>query len=127
MATCIELSGANYPEERNNVPVKKCRGISLVENLIGEKSPEHDAIFWEHEGHGAIRIGKWKLVSEDPKDEKKWELYDMENDRTETNNLSAIYPEKCEEMIEKWTEMAYETKVLPWPDNRNAKNIGIDK
>ncbi len=127
MATCIELSGAEYPVKRNNVPVRKYRGISLVKNLKGEKSPEHETIFWEHEGHGALRMGKWKLVSVDPREEGEWELYDMENDRTETNDLSTTYPEMCKEMIEKWTEMAYETKALPWPDSKNVQRISIDK
>ena len=36
-----------------------------------------------------MRLGKWKLVSRYPKD---WELYDMETDRTELNNLAEKYP-----------------------------------
>jgi arylsulfatase len=127
MATCIELSGAEYPEKRNNVPVRKFRGISFAKNIKGEKSPEHEAIFWEHEGHGALRMGKWKLVSTNPQKENEWELYDMENDRTEMNDLSAIYPEKRREMIEEWIRLAYDTKALPWPDFNNAKVIPIDK
>ena len=127
MATCVELSQSKYPTQRNDVSIKKCRGISLVENLKGEMSPEHDNLFWEHEGHGALREGKWKLVSANPKNEAEWELYDMEQDRTETNNLSATYPERRKEMIEKWTQLANETHVLPWPDYNSAKNIKIDK
>ena len=103
------------------------RGISLVDNLDAKKSPEHKTIFWEHEGHGALRKGKWKLVSIDYKDDNKWELYNMENDRTETKNLSAIYPDKCIEMIDEWREMAYETNAFPYPDYDHAQPIPIDK
>ncbi|MDR0699642.1 MAG: arylsulfatase [Tannerella sp.] len=127
MATCIELAGAKYPETRNNVPVRKYRGISFAKNIKGEKSPEHEAIFWEHEGHGALRMSKWKLVSANPQKEDEWELYDMEKDRTEMNDLSEIYPEKRSEMIEKWTQLAYDTKALPWPDFSKAKPVPIDK
>lgn len=127
MATCIDLANADYPSKRKNISVKKYRGISLVKNLKGGKSPEHEAIFWEHEGHGGLRMGKWKLVSVNPVEDSEWELYDLENDRTETNDLSAVYPGKCKEMIRKWTELAYETNVLPWPDYENAKRTPIDK
>jgi arylsulfatase len=127
MATCLDLAASPYLMERNNIPVKQYRGISLLNNFKGKQSPEHEAIFWEHEGHGALRMGKWKLVSLDSKDENAWELYNMENDRTEIHNLSDTYPEKRKQMIKKWTEMAYETKTLPWPDYNNAKVIKIDR
>ena len=83
--------------------------------------------FWKHEGHSALRMGKWKLVSVNPKGRGEWELYDMEKDRTEMNNHSNVYPEKRNQMIEKWTKIAYETNTLPWPDNKNAQQIPIDK
>ena len=50
----------------------------------------HDAIFWEHEGNRAVRQGKWKLVSQFEK--KTWELYDIEADRTEMNDLAGAQP-----------------------------------
>ena len=40
----------------------------------------------------AARQGNWKLVWE--KTEKRWALYDLEKDRTETTDLSAKHPEK---------------------------------
>ena len=42
-------------------------------------------IFWEHEGNAAVRIGRFKLVRQFNQD---WELYDMEADRTELDDLS---------------------------------------
>ena len=43
-------------------------------------------MFWEHEGNAAVRIGKWKLVKRYP---RAWELYDMDADRTELNDLAS--------------------------------------
>ena len=48
--------------------------------------------FWEHIGNRAVRQGKWKLVARRPTG--PWQLYDMEADRTETNDLSQQHPEK---------------------------------
>ena len=127
MATCIELSGSEYPETRNGVPVRGLRGLSLVDNFRGNKGTEHEMLFWEHEGHGALRMGKWKLVSVDPNDAEQWELYDLEKDRTETNDLSVELPDVRQDMIEKWITMAYDTRALPLPDRENAIRVPVEK
>ena len=115
MATCLDLSGAEYPESRNGKAVPAKRGISLMDNFRGNQEEEHDFIFWEHEGHGAIRKGDWKLVSDNPEDQSLWELYDMVKDRTETNDLAQEKPELADELKALWEKIAYETNVLPKP------------
>ena len=127
MSTCLDLAGVEYPLNRNGIPVKPLRGVSLVKNLAGKESPEHEYIFWEHEGHGALRKGKWKLVSINPKDPNTWELYDIDKDRTEIHDLSNEFPLLKKEMIKKWEQMAYETNAIPWPDFNNAKRILPEK
>jgi arylsulfatase A-like enzyme len=52
-------------------------------------------LFSEYRGNRAVRDGKWKLVADKG---KKWELYDMEADRTELNNLTTKMPEKVKTM-----------------------------
>jgi len=42
--------------------------------------------FWQYEGNRAVRDVDWKLVSED---NTVWELYNMKEDWTELNDLSA--------------------------------------
>ena len=44
----------------------------------------------------------WKLVWE--KTEKRWALYDLEKDRTETNDLSGQYPQKAEVLKKAYEE-----------------------
>jgi arylsulfatase len=127
MATCIDLAEAHYPRERNGIPVLGSKGISLYREMKGRNSQTHESVFWEHEGHRALRKGKWKLVSVHPVDPDRWELYDMEKDRTETNDLSEMYPELREEMINEWKAMALELKVLPWPDYKNSTWNPVDK
>ena len=86
-------------------------GCSLVPAFDG-KSADRGALFWEHQGDRAIRRGKWKLVSSY---KRPWELYDLEADRTELNDLAATHPELVEAMemeYEKWASLA---GVRPWP------------
>ena len=44
---------------------------------------------------------------------KKWELYDIEKDRTEWNNVAAEYPDVLKKMVRKWEEWANECYIFP--------------
>lgn len=121
MATCIDVAGLTYPETYNGNSIQSYEGKSLSPAFTNNQI-DRDYIFWEHEGNRAIRSGKWKLVSRTQKvkkfteeDENNWELYDMENDRSETKNLASEYPEKLEELVKMWEEQAVRTKAKPWP------------
>jgi arylsulfatase len=48
-------------------------------------------------------------------DQQAWELYDMENDPSETVNLAAKYPEKMKALSDDWEKEAIRTKAKPWP------------
>lgn len=113
MATCVELSNAEYPGVVNGKSIHPMQGESLVPLIKGEgKWQREEPLFWEHEGNRAIRDGKWKLVARGA--QGKWELYDIENDRTETNNLAAVHPERARAMAALWKNWAVRAHVLPW-------------
>jgi arylsulfatase len=111
MATCLEVAGARYPEERAGQKLTPPEGKSLVAAFEG-KPIEREAIYWEHEGNRALRAGKWKLVAKGPA--ARWELYDMEADRTETHDLAAKHPEIARELKSKWETWAKRAQVVPW-------------
>jgi len=111
MATCVDVAEAKYPAEFKGNKITPMEGRSLVP-AFDNKSIEREAIYWEHEGNRAVRQGKWKLVSKRP---GGWELYDLEADRTELNNLIEKYPEKAEELKAMYKAWAARCKVQPWP------------
>src|SRR5262249_47757907 len=96
MATCIDLSGASYPNELNGKPITPFEGITLPPALEGQP-PQPRAIFWEHEGNRAMRMGDWKLVATYPAG--AWELYNMAIDRTEMHDLAASQSQRLNSMI----------------------------
>ena len=118
MATCADVSGAEYPSRYGGRPTIPLEGKSLLPIFQGEQRDGHEAIYWNQDGDWrAVRAGKWKLVSPDytvaykpwrrdaeaqipPLDmDVPWELYDMEADRTEEHNLADQYPDRVREMI----------------------------
>ncbi|MBT7404590.1 MAG: arylsulfatase, partial [Opitutae bacterium] len=125
MATCVELADANYPDEVKGKKIVPLQGVSLGPAFYGKKLKRKNPIFWEHEGNRAIRIENWKLVAKGSNGE--WELYDLEADRSELNNLSKTHPERASQMAEKWEAWAIEANAKPWPWNRNKKNFGSKK
>ena len=114
MATCLDVGAGSYPKNFNGNTITPLEGISL-QPAFENKNLEHRGIFWEHEGNKAVRKGKYKLVSKWEKEsEYNWELYDMDLDRSETNNLRTQMPGKVEEMTVLWKEWANKTGVLTW-------------
>jgi arylsulfatase len=121
MATCLDITGIEYPKNFNGNSIQPYEGSSLVPAFLN-KPIDRGSIFWEHEGNRAIRSGKWKLVSRTQKekkftvsDEKAWELYDMNADPSETVDLAKKMPEKVNELALLWEKEAQRTKAKPWP------------
>lgn len=126
MATIVDVSKSEYPEKFNGIEIVPLTGKSLLGVFEANEEIDREAIYFEHEGNRGLRKGKWKLVSKayseagkfrktDKIPIEQWELYDMEKDRTELNNLANEYPEVVSELSNKWKEWAVETNTVPKP------------
>jgi len=110
MATVVEAAHAQHPATYEGRSILPLEGSSLLPILAGKTRPHPTPIFWEHEGNRAVRLGEWKLVAHD---RQKWELYNMETDRTELTNLAASRPEKVKELAGLYDAWAARCQVLP--------------
>ncbi len=80
-------------------------GISFLPELLGKEQPNHSHLYWEFyekNGRQAVRKGQWKAVRyEVAKDYEgtSVELYNLETDPYEENDLAQEYPEIAAEML----------------------------
>ncbi|WP_036745288.1 arylsulfatase [Paenibacillus sp. UNC451MF] len=109
MATILDITGAHYPNSYKGNDILPLEGQSMVP-IFTEDKWDRKPLFFEHEGNACIREGKWKLVCNYP---EPWELFDMEEDRTEMHNLAARHPELVKEMSRKYEEWAERSRVVP--------------
>src|SRR5262249_15018051 len=118
MATCIDVTGAKYPAKDGDKEITPYEGKSLRPIFEGKAREGHEAIYWEHEGNRAVRMGKWKLVA---KHKGAWELYDLEADRSETNDLAKKHPDRVKDMTAKYEAWAKRAGVEPWETVQGKK------
>ncbi len=107
MATCIEVSGAGYPEDENIQPLQ---GKSLAPFFYGSERDPHEVLYFRFNNCRALRKGEWKVVSFYG---SQWELYNMTRDREEQMDLAGKYPEMVAELSSLWHQMAEQTDLLP--------------
>jgi len=111
MPTFVEAAGATYPRRLGTREILPMAGTSLLPTLRGKAMPAR-TLYFEHEGHRAVRDGRYKLTALRG---EPWKLYDMERDRTEMEDLSAKQPRRVDSMSKKWDAWAAENQVTPLP------------
>jgi arylsulfatase len=112
LPTLLEASGASYPLEFGGNEIQPVEGISLLNAMRGEPLPKR-AIGFDHQGAHAWRDGDWKLVwSKRMPHEIKWELYNLADDRCETNDLAEQFPERVKDMAADWETWARRVQVI---------------
>ena len=114
LPTFAELGEVDYPSHFNGHGILPPEGQSLMPVLRGERREEPEMpLFWELRGCRAVRKGKWKAVSLGPERLHQthfpippgcdgWELYDMERDRCELDDVSGKNPDVVAELDGLW-------------------------
>jgi arylsulfatase len=112
MATFVDVGGAEYPATHAGHSITPIEGVSLAPAFRNEPLDDR-RMFWEHEGHRAVRQGPWKAVSMTRTG--PWELYNLEDDRTEHRDLAAEKPELVAELSKAWDDWSWRVRVQPYP------------
>jgi len=125
--TILELTGAQRGTHRDGVPLAPLKGVSMKPILAGEAAsvrPEDFERGSELFGNKSYRKGKW-LISWLPKPfgEARWQLFDMEADRGETEDLSQRHPALTQELVAKYEQWAKNNNVMDWDTDYLHANL----
>ena len=106
MPTFLDLANVDHPSLKNK-SIPPMMGESLIPLLTNKTEAIHvnDGIGYELHGARAYFKGEWKIVNlAVPFGNGDWQLYNLNDDPTEINDVSIEYPEKRNELIAGWNE-----------------------
>jgi len=114
LPTVLAAAGAEYPERFKGNAIIPAEGRNLLPVFAGGTLGERSLAF-EHQQARGLRKGKWKIVwGKRMPYPIEWELYDMENDRTETTNLADKHPEITKRLAGEWVAWAKRVGAEPY-------------
>lgn len=134
--TLLEACGVEMPEVYNGVEQTPLSGVSMAYTFDAEPNAptKKDVQYYAMLGTRGIWKDGWKasaihapLTGKSNFDEDVWELYHVEEDRSESINLADENPEKLQELIDVWFEEAEKNKVLPLDDRSAAEILTIER
>ncbi len=130
MATILDATGSMYPTRIGDREIIPHEGFSM--RGVFEGKPHHREILaWEHEGCCGVRRGKWKLVrgfgnayrlasyadaAQRTPGLQPWELFDIDHDRSEVNDLAGQHPEVVAELEAEYNAWAARCQVRPFSE-----------
>ena len=139
MPTILEAVGLEQPEMVNGVAQKPVEGTSFLASLSdSDAEGTHNIQYFEMmSNRGMYKDGWWaSSLAYEPWDpvrdvnnydpmEAPWELYNIEEDFSQANNLAESNPEKLEELKTLWWAQASKYNALPM-DWRGAERFSIE-
>jgi arylsulfatase len=122
--TLYEAIGVTPPDVLNGVPQKPIEGVSFAYTFDDAKAKErHTTQYFEmgtnrglyHDGWmaSALSVAPWSAVRDADPDHQKWELYNVEKDFSQADDVAAAHPEKLRELQDLWWAEAAKHDVLP--------------
>lgn len=134
LPTILQAAHVPFPKEINGVKQKPVEGKSMLYTFDDPKAPSHRTTqYFEmmanraiyHDGWVAattpLRL-PWVLIGSEPSpDDFKWELYNINKDFTQSNNLAESNPGKLKELQAVFDKEAKKYNVYPLDSSAAAR------
>jgi arylsulfatase len=134
--TILEACNIQMPKEYKGVEQYPLSGVSMkysfdaAPSALTQKKRQYYAML----GTRAIWEDGWMAVAKHAPltdkghfDQDEWELYNINEDRSESKDLSKSNPEKLKAMIKAWFEEAEKNKVLPIDDRGALTQLNLPR
>ena len=136
--TMMDVSGVGWQVAVDGIKQMPFDGVSMKYSFGDAKAPTNDPLqYYEMYGNRALYDNGWKAVTLHGGrmpwviggtfdfDEDVWELYNLNDDPTETKDLAKSNPGKLEELKRKWDEEAVKYNVYPLYDDLAARATNV--
>ncbi len=114
--TFLDLANTKYPSTYQGRSLAPYQGASMIPFLTKAKNSMHDDNYvmgWELFGRCALRKGKWKISKiEKPFGTGDFQLFNIDEDPTESHNVSEQFPAKYQELLAEWNAYVKENGVI---------------
>jgi len=126
--TILEVTGIEQPSSVNGVTQKPIEGVSMVYSFDDANAEEHRRVqYFEMFGNRAVysngwvacvRHGRlpWEGAGSYDFDKDKWELYRIDGDFSEANDMASREPQRLRDMQDLFWVEAAKYNVLPLDD-----------
>jgi arylsulfatase A-like enzyme len=128
--TILDVTGVEFLKEMDGVEQMPMDGVSMAYSFDMPDAPtQHPEQYYELFGNRALYKDGWKAVTihgnrmpwitnaRFPFEDDVWELYNIDEDFSESVNLADKHPEKLEALKARWEELAWENNVFPLYDD----------
>lgn len=135
--TVLEAVGIEAPGELRGEPQLPLEGTSFAYTFADPDAPTRkQAQYFEMFGNRAIWVDGWKAVARHqhnvhyvrpaPFEEDQWELYNIDDDFSELNDLAEVHPDRVSHLVERWWVEAGRYNVLPLDDRGVGRVVRRD-
>jgi len=118
-ATILDLAGVEHPAEWRGKAIAPMLGRSMRAHLADEAAAVHPSGFeagWELFGRRAIRRDSYKAIwLRSPEGEGRWQLYDLDADPGEIDDLTEQRPAILAELVSAWNRYAAQAGIVDVP------------
>jgi arylsulfatase len=119
--TLLDVVGIAPPDIVQGVTQMPLEGESFAASLTDPAAPPRETPqYFEMFGHRGLWKDGWKAVAFHPPgtpfDEDRWELFHLDRDFSETEDLADREPERLKALVDEWWRQAQAHNVLPLDD-----------
>ncbi|HTS42878.1 MAG TPA: arylsulfatase [Puia sp.] len=134
--TILEICGLQMPSVYRGVPQFSLSGISMKYSFdAAPDAPTQKHIqYYSMLGTRGIWQDGWKaaalhaaLTGKGNFDKDGWQLYHVDEDRSESKDLAKDNPDKLKALIDLWFDEAKKNNALPLDDRTAAQQLGVER